>query len=240
MAPTKELTPEELAEFNGEGGKPVYIAHAGLVYDVTESRMWRTGLHVMRHHAGRDLTADIHAAPHGPEVLARYTSVAVINTGKTAPRPVPPFLSRLLRQFPVLKRHPHPVTVHFPIVFMVSATIFTLLYLLTGINSFDSTALNCLGAGIIFTPAAMATGYYSWWLNYLARPMRPVIIKQRLSVLMLGIAIVVFIWRIVVPDVLVFLSPGSLIYLILIISLFPLVMVIGWFGATLTFPVEGE
>ncbi len=240
MAPMKEFNPDDLAEFNGEGGKPVYIAHGGLVYDVTESRMWRTGLHVMRHHAGRDLTADIQAAPHGPEVLARYRSVAVFNTGQSAPRPVPPFVSRLLRHFPVLKRHPHPLTVHFPIVFLTSATIFTLLYLLTGINSFDSTALNCLGAGIIFTPAAMATGYYTWWLNYMARPMRPVIIKQRLSILMLCIAIVVFIWRIAVPDILVSWRPGGFIYLILVISLFPLVMVIGWFGATLTFPVEGE
>ena len=65
----KEFSPEELARFNGQNGKPVYIAHGGKVIDVTASKLWKSGLHMKRHHAGKDLTTDIQAAPHSLEVL---------------------------------------------------------------------------------------------------------------------------------------------------------------------------
>jgi len=34
--------------------------------------------------------------------------------------------------------------------------------------------MHCLARGFSSAPAAIATGYYTWWLNYLSRPMRPV------------------------------------------------------------------
>lgn len=235
----KELGPDELGKCNGKNGNPAYIAHKGKVYDVTKSAKWKGGFHMLRHHAGGDLTAEIAAAPHGVDVLARYPQVGVLKK-KEADRPMPVMLSRLLTRFPMLRRHPHPMTVHFPIVFMFSAAMFTLLYLGTGIASFESTALNCLGAGLIFTPVAMTTGYYTWWLNYSARPLRPVIIKQILSWLLLGIAITAFIWRLAVPDILGPFRSASVLYLVLILSFIPLVSAIGWFGASLTFPIEKE
>jgi uncharacterized membrane protein len=132
------------------------------------------------------------------------------------------------------------MTVHFPIVFMFAATMFTLLYLLTGISAFELTALHCLGAGLIFTPVAMATGYYTWWLNYLAKPLRPVIIKQRVAIVLMICEIIAFAWRIAAPDILAPFRLASGIYLILILFLFPLAVVLGWFGASMTFPVEKE
>jgi uncharacterized membrane protein len=166
--------------------------------------------------------------------------VAVLKKGKGAEREIPESLSRLLSRFPMLRRHPHPMTIHFPIVFMFSTTLFNLLYLLTGVRSFELTALNCLGAGILFTPAAMATGYYTWWLNYLAKPVRPVTIKKRVSVILLSTEIVVFLWRVTVPDILNVFGVASLVYSLLVFSLLPLVTVIGWFGAQLTFPIERD
>ena len=68
----KEFDSAELAQFNGEDGRPIYIAHAGKVYDVSESKLWRNGTHMKRHSAGSDLTTDIQAAPHGIEMLERY------------------------------------------------------------------------------------------------------------------------------------------------------------------------
>jgi uncharacterized membrane protein len=132
------------------------------------------------------------------------------------------------------------MTVHFPIVFMFAATMFTLLYLLTGISAFELTALHCLGAGLIFTPVAMATGYYTWWLNYLAKPLRPVTIKIWVAACLLIIEIIAFAWRITVTDILTPFRLASGIYLILILFLFPLAVVLGWFGASMTFPVEKE
>jgi predicted heme/steroid binding protein/uncharacterized membrane protein len=236
----KEIDPKELSGFNGESGRPVYIAHQGKVFDVSKSKLWEGGVHMNRHHAGNDLTTDIQAAPHGPEVLERYPQVAGLKKQAAAEREMPAILSRLLKRFPMLRRHPHPMTVHFPIVFMFAATVFTLLYLVTGITTFELTALYCLGAGLIFTPVAMATGYYTWWLNYLSKPLRPVTIKKRLAAVLLIVEIIAFAWRIAVTDILAPFRLAGVIYLILILSLFPLVAALGWFGASLTFPVEKE
>ena len=236
----KEIDSREMSAHNGQDGKPVYIAHQGKVFDVSESKLWKGGLHMKRHHAGKDLTTDIQGAPHGTEVLERYPQVAVLKKGEGAERELPESLSRLLSRFPLLRRHPHPMTIHFPIVFMFSTTLFNLLYLLTGVRSFELTALNCLGAGILFTPLAMATGYYTWWLNYLAKPVRPVAIKKKVSVILLCTEIAAFLWRITSPDILKAFSLAGLIYSLLILSLFPLAAVIGWFGAQLTFPLERD
>ena len=237
----KKINAEELSKCSGKNEKPAYIAHQGHVYDVSESTLWEGGVHMQRHHAGRDLTSDIQAAPHGPEVLERYPQVAMLLKEREVPaRKMPEMLARLLVQFPILRRHPHPMTVHFPIVFMFAATMFTLLYLVTGIAAFELTGVHCLGAGIIFTPVVMGTGYFTWWLNYMAKPLRPVTIKQRVSIILLSIEVIAFVWRLTSPDILMSFRFVSGIYLMLIISLFPLALVLGWFGASLTFPIEKE
>lgn len=237
----KEFTPEELSACNGENGRPVYVAHEGKVYDVTESRFWKNGLHMRRHRAGADLTAEIGGAPHGPETLARFPQVGVLRkAADPLEERLPAPLAALLRTFPFLRRHPHPMTVHFPIVFMFSATAFSLLYLLTDEKSFETTAFHCLGAGVFFNAVGIATGFYTWWLNYLARPLRPVRIKIPLTLLMWAISILLFVWRWRVPGILDSLSGLGLAYILLVLSLAVLVTVIGWNGAAMTFPVEKD
>jgi predicted heme/steroid binding protein/uncharacterized membrane protein len=236
----KEFDQESLKEFNGKDGKPVYIAHQGRVIDVSASKFWKTGVHMKRHQSGTDLTTDIEAAPHGVEVLDRYPQVGVLKAKEESARPMPEWLAALLHRVPLLRRHPHPMVVHFPIVFSFSAVLFTLLYLITGYRPFETTTLHCLGGGILFTPVAILTGYFTWWLNYLAKPMRPVTVKIRFSVLLLGFSILAFVYRLLNPEVLVSCSGGSILYLLLVFALLPIVTVIGWFGATLTFPVEKD
>jgi predicted heme/steroid binding protein/uncharacterized membrane protein len=236
----KEFTPEEVAQFDGENGKPVYIVYQDKVFDVSASKLWKGGLHMKRHHAGKDLTADFQAAPHGEEVLGRYPQVGVQKKGAAGERNIPGTIAWLITRFPMLRRHPHPMTVHFPIVFACSATFFNVLSLVTGIKAFEITALHCLGGAILFTPVAIVTGLYTWWLNYLARPVKAVAIKQRISVILLALEIIVFIWRVKAPRILDSLSLGSVVYFCLVLSLFPLVTIIGWYGAKLTFPIEKE
>ena len=88
---------------------------------------------------------------HGPEVLERFPQVGALKQQKESEVEMPAVLSWLLARYPMLRRHPHPMTVHFPIVFMFSATVFNVLYLITGVRAFELTALHSLGAGI-FSP----------------------------------------------------------------------------------------
>jgi uncharacterized membrane protein len=132
------------------------------------------------------------------------------------------------------------MTVHFPIVFMLFAPVFSVLYLLTGVGSFETTAFHCLGAGILFAALAISTGWYTWWLNYMAQPVRSVRIKKPLSLTMLATAAVLFVWRLAVPDILTDFTAISRVYLVFELALIPMIGVIGWFGAILTFPVEKE
>ena len=236
----KEFDAAALAKFNGENGNPVYVVYKGKVYDITGSKLWRNGMHMKRHHAGRDLTVDIQGAPHEPDVLERYPQVGTLKkeTAEVAEIQIPAALDRLLEKVPMLRRHPHPMTVHFPIVFSFTTTVFNLLYLITSVKSLEITALHSLAAGILFTVVAIATGLYTWWLNYLAKPMTAAKLKIPLSLTLLLLQIIAFIWRMKVPMVMDSLQGVNIVYLLLVLSLFPVVVVIGWFGAHLTFPVE--
>jgi predicted heme/steroid binding protein len=74
----KKFTTEELSKFNGKDGNPTYIAFKGKVYDVSQSSFWLDGDHLGAHQAGKDLTAEIELAPHGPENLNRVTIVGTL------------------------------------------------------------------------------------------------------------------------------------------------------------------
>jgi len=53
---------------------------------------------------------------------------------------------------------------------------------------------------------------------------------------MLGTSIVLFVWRLRVPDILDAPSGAGLLYILLVLSLSAMVTVIGWNGASMTFP----
>jgi predicted heme/steroid binding protein len=74
----KKLTLEELKQYNGSEGKPVYFAFEGKVYDSSNSSLWQTGNHMGAHNAGKDLTKDIKSAPHGTEVFGKLKQVGQI------------------------------------------------------------------------------------------------------------------------------------------------------------------
>lgn len=247
----KEIDPETLARADGKEGRPVYICYKGRVIDVTKSRLWQTGVHMGRHAAGADLTVEIAAAPHGTEVLDRYAQVGELQPTRMPAQPqspaleephpeslIPAFLDKFLSRYPLFRRHPHPSTVHFPIAFMAAASGFCVLHLVTGRSSFEVTSLHCLAAGILTALLAMGTGLFSWWVNYMARPVRQVTIKIVLSCIMLADAAGVLIWRFSDPGVLSLFRLYGAIYLIMILALGPLSLAIGYFGGTLTFPLE--
>jgi hypothetical protein len=70
--------------------------------------------------------------------------------------------------------------------------------------------------------------------------MRTINVKMVVSLLMLIVSLVALVWRETTPDVLTRLRGDGFIYLLLISSLCPMVLLIGWYGAKLTFPIEKE
>ena len=210
------LDPGSLSKNDGRDGRPVFVAHKGRIFDVSASNLWKTGTHMNRHKAGHDLTADIEAAPHGPEVLDRYPQVGTLATTDSADRSLPESLKRLLERFPALRRHPHPMVVHFPIVFAISPVLFFLLYGITAIPAFEATAFHCLGAGLLFCVPAILTGFFTWWLNYQAKPLRPVLIKIRFSGLLVAVYLAAILCRLLFPAEVLSLAGWGVVYLVLL------------------------
>lgn len=67
-------TRSQLALRNGQDRDEVWIAYQGTIYDATDSRYWRTGLHY-GHWAGQDLTDELTQAPHSAAVFQRLRVV---------------------------------------------------------------------------------------------------------------------------------------------------------------------
>ena len=233
----KEFTREELSRFNGEDGRPVYIAYEGNVYDASESRLWKTGQHMRRHQAGADLSEEIGGAPHGVEVLKRLRQVGTLKAEKDPmDEHIPDILLEVYRKIPMLRRHPHPMTVHFPIAFTMLFPVLNLLYLVTGKESFDISSFHVLVAALLFTPVALLTGPYNWWINYAGKWSGIIAVKMFGSLVLISLILAIFMWRILVPDILLQPSGARIVYILLGLTLVPVVTVLGWFGAKMTFP----
>lgn len=67
-------TVAELAERNGITKPEIWIAYQGIIYDVTNSRLFQGGKH-FRHPTGVDLTHELEHAPHTDRVFKDLTIV---------------------------------------------------------------------------------------------------------------------------------------------------------------------
>jgi predicted heme/steroid binding protein len=69
----------QLALRNGQDKPEVWVAYRGLIYDVSHSRLWKTGKHY-EHWAGQDLTGELLDAPHTDKVFDRFTLIGVLES----------------------------------------------------------------------------------------------------------------------------------------------------------------
>jgi len=229
----KEFTSEELVRFDGKDGRPVYIALEGKVYDVSKSPLWSKGFHMNRHPPGKDLGGEITAAPHGPEVLERYPQIGILKKGPPEElKHLPPLLRDFLHKFPMARRHPHPMVVHFPIAFLMASSLFILLHLIFKKPSFELTSFYLLILGAIASPFAMGTGFLTWWINYRMKLTHLVKSKIQFSILLLLFEVILIVWRMSTPEI------SSPVYFILVLSLTPIVTLLGYYGGQMTFPPE--
>lgn len=67
----------QLALRNGQDKPDIWVAYKGVIYDVTESRLWRNGKHY-EHWAGQDLTEELADAPHTEKVFEKFTAVGLL------------------------------------------------------------------------------------------------------------------------------------------------------------------
>jgi predicted heme/steroid binding protein/uncharacterized membrane protein len=224
----KHITEDELRRFDGQEGRPAYIAFRGKVYDVSGSDLWSGGMHQFRHQVGRDLTADFAAAPHDESVFQRLPSVGKLVAVER--KEVPALLSLYL------DLHPHPVSVHFPIALTLASAAFLVLHLVTGIDSLVDGAYYALLAGAIISPITILTGTVSWWLNHGHKLTSTFKGKASLSVALLATGVTTIVLWALNRDALLERETVGWIYLALVMIMSGLVLSLGKLGGTLVFP----
>ncbi|WNJ16972.1 cytochrome b5 domain-containing protein [Pontibacter sp. G13] len=74
MEELEEYSRGQLALRNGSEKPEIWVAYKGIIYDCTNSRHWRQGIHY-GHWAGQDLTEELISAPHGSMVFKRLPKV---------------------------------------------------------------------------------------------------------------------------------------------------------------------
>ena len=77
MTALPEYTRFQLALRNGQDKPFIWVAYQGLIYDVTESRLWKRGQHY-EHWAGQDLTSELKDAPHTQTVFEKFKVIGVL------------------------------------------------------------------------------------------------------------------------------------------------------------------
>jgi predicted heme/steroid binding protein/uncharacterized membrane protein len=218
---------KELTEFNGEEGRPSYIAFKEKVYDVSNSRLWKDGKHQGLHSAGNDLTKSIRNAPHGEDVLMKFQVVGDVSKEETSNR-------KLVQR--LQKMHLHSISVHFSIAYSIAVPLLSILYVLTGEISFETAAYYMLFFGFLSTPISVLSGFFSWRANYEGRKNRIFNRKTALAAVFSVIVTICFLWRTLDPNIIITRTNISFIYLSMATSLIPIVTLLGYYGGKIVYP----
>jgi len=129
------MTRDEVKKYDGKNGNSAYIVYRNKIYDVTVSKLWQDGTHMIKHKAGDDLTEFINKAPHGEEVLFTFPCIKTVEGGT-------PIISErkqcLMKWYQ--KYHPHPMLIHLPMGLFYFSSLMLFLYLIYGNTSFELSA----------------------------------------------------------------------------------------------------
>ncbi|MHB8203774.1 MAG: DUF2231 domain-containing protein [Desulfomonilaceae bacterium] len=236
----KNFSVKEIHASDGKDGGPALVVVQEKVYDVSNSLKWKDGSHMRRHQAGQDLTTDIKSAPHGPEVLERVQLVGLYEAEpKSYGQGVRARAEMFVEKHPFFRRHPHPAVVHFPLALLMVSSLLEIMAIVSLSEKTEWAAYLVLTIGSVSLPVAMATGYFTWWLNYGAIDGPILKHKKRLAWLAAIWCVLAFVIRsFFLSDPLNIADPLVLAYLSLVVSLSAIVATIGFLGGKLTFPYE--
>ncbi|MBW2260614.1 MAG: cytochrome b5 [Deltaproteobacteria bacterium] len=229
----KPITREELEKGDGEQDRPALVSVDGRIYDVSSSGMWTGGKHMNVHGAGRDLSAEIKAAPHGPDVLERFEQVGEMKQEGDGAADAYPKPGKLVSM--ILARHPHPVSVHFPIALSLAGALFAVLGVVLSNETLEAAGFYNLVFGAVMSPPAIGAGLLSWWYNY-GGAWTPIFRKKIvLSVLYLIVAGSAIAIRLALPEA-GDAIPWNWVYVALAAVLPPVAVSLGFLGGKITFP----
>jgi predicted heme/steroid binding protein/uncharacterized membrane protein len=229
LADEKELrrfTRKELMEFDGEEGRPAYFAFKEKVYDISNSRLWKDGKHQGRHFAGNDLTKSVLNAPHGEEVLRKFEVVGKFLKEEPSQLRLVQWLQKL---------HLHPIAVHFSIAYSLAVPLLSIIYVLTGEISFETAAYYMLLLGFLSAPVAVLSGFFSWKVTYKGRANKIFTRKLTFAAVLLVVITLCFLWRTLNADIVIAITDLSFIYLSIIVSLIPIITILGYYGGKIIY-----
>ena len=222
----KRFTKSELKNYNGEDGKPIYVALDSKVYDLSDSRLWAKGRHMGVHSAGAELSGSIENAPHGAEVLSKFPLAGELASEEPAPETLAQRIADL---------YPHSIIVHFPIAFSTTVSLFSILYLLTGEASFELASYYILTLGLLASPFCGLSGVFSWKMKYMGVRNNAFSRKIWLTVALMGVTIMCFVWRFYDPTVLVGETNMSYVYLVMQMGMALIAAILGHTGGKIVF-----
>lgn len=85
---TRKFSSEDLKQFDGLNGRPLYVVFKGKIYDFSGSNLWLQGKHMGLHDFSENLTESIKDAPHGEDNVYRFPLVGEFAEAAT-PAPMP-------------------------------------------------------------------------------------------------------------------------------------------------------
>lgn len=80
--PLTYFTLEQLSQYTGKNGSPAYVAVDGVVYNVTNNRLWAGGNHFWGLTAGKDLSTEFLSCHPGAMVLSVLPVVGYLVQGQ--------------------------------------------------------------------------------------------------------------------------------------------------------------
>ncbi len=223
---------DETRAYNGKDGRPAYVVYNGKIYDVTKSSQWKGGVHMGRHKAGEDLTDFLSMAPHKTEVFER---VELIGPVEEAPGDKSVKRKEALRDL-YRKFHPHPIFIHFPIALFFFGALMQFIFLISKNGTFEYAASYAIIIATLGIVPAMASGLFSWWINY--DMTLTTIFKNKLtfSIILLINAAFLVVARLSYPGIALGSDLFSYLYNILIFINVPVTLFIAYNGGKITWP----
>lgn len=226
----QQFSEKELREYNGQDGRPAYIAYEGNVYDVTSSKFWKNGSHFKKHFAGSDLTAELVNAPHSDEVFANFPCVgkfvAITHTaGETK--------KERYRQW-YARYHPHPMVIHFPIALHYFSATADVLFLANPSDKYEAAVFLSFLIATVMGFAALVTGIFSWWINYDFSMSRAFVIKLIGAFFTLVVGIIPIVQKMMNPNVPFSQGIEGWLYHSIIFITVISITVVGYYGGKIT------